>query len=565
MRSLMHLRIRGRLYMLVAIFALGCTTIAGVLVFLQSERQMDTRVRQLESLVDASFGVLDNMRAFAQSGAMTEDEAKKRALSIIGTMKYGHNNSDYYVVWNNNANIEMIMTGGRKDTIGSSQVDQKDLTGRYFQREMMRDLQATGRSVIHFLWTRPNSKEPIGKTNFAKIYQPWNMIVASGVFDDDLDAERNAMILQTGSIALVLILILAGVTIWIARGISNPLAKLRSVMLDLAENRKPSEEVDTKRNDEIGEMARAVAVFQDSVSQRAILEEKARTEQSTRAERQARVDQLIAGFRSTIGDVLKAVNANMSQLDGTAKALSHVAKEATAQANAASGASEQAATNVQSVASATEELGSSVEEIGRQVGQANHVVSEATALAERTNESVSSLADAAQKIGNVVDLIRAIAEQTNLLALNATIEAARAGEAGKGFAVVASEVKSLASQTAKATEEIGAQVSGIQGSTKDAVEAIRTITATMGDIGRVTSVIATTVEQQTQATREISRNVALAAEGSGTVASNVTKVNTAITKAQESANDVLGSSGELAETARRLQASVDGFLVEVAA
>jgi methyl-accepting chemotaxis protein len=563
MRSLMRLRIRGRLYMLVAIFALGCAAIAGVLVWLQSARQMETRVRQLESLVDAAFGVLDNNRALVESGAMSEDEAKKRALSIIGSMKYG--NGDYYVVWNNNANVELIMTGGRKDTIGKTQIDQQDLAGKYFQRDMVRDLQATGKSVIHFLWTRPNSKEPVGKTNFAKIYKPWNMIVATGVFDDDMEAERNAMILQTGSIALVLILILAAVTIWIARGISNPLGKLRSVMLDLAENRKPTEEIDIKRDDEIGEMARAVSVFQDSVGQRAILEEKARTEQATRAERQAHVDKLIADFRSTIGGVLQAVNTNMSQLDGTAKALSHVAKEATAQASAASGASDQAAGNVQSVAAATEELGASVEEIGRQVGQANQVVSEATALAGRTNDSVSSLADAAQKIGNVVDLIRAIAEQTNLLALNATIEAARAGEAGKGFAVVASEVKSLASQTAKATEEIGAQVSGIQGSTKEAVEAIRTITSTMDEIGRVTSVIATTVEQQTQATREIARNVALAAEGSGTVASNVTKVNTAIAKAQDSANDVLGSSSELAETARRLQASVDGFLVEVAA
>ncbi|MGP0094002.1 MAG: methyl-accepting chemotaxis protein [Xanthobacteraceae bacterium] len=560
----MRLRIRGRLYMLVGLFTLGCAVLTAGLIWLQNKHATNARERELEALVDTAIGVLEGHRTLAESGAMSAEEAQKRALSVIGTARY--HNGDYFIAYLMTPEMPMIMTGsGRTALIGKSMIDQADKNGFMFSRQMKSDLEASGRSLTRFIWSRPGSQEPIGKTNFAKLYRPWNMAIVTGVFDDDLAAELWSTITQAGAVAVVLILLLAGVTIYIAGGISRPLGKLREAMLDLAENRPLKEEVDTTRADEIGEMARAVAVFRENASQRATLEEAARTEQGRRAERQARVDKLIASFRSTIKDVLSTVSASMSRLDTTAKTLTSVAGEATSQAASVSAASGQAASNVQSVAASAEQLGASVGEIGRQIAQANNVITQATGLAGRTNEGVASLAEAAQKIGNVVDLIRAIADQTNLLALNATIEAARAGEAGKGFAVVASEVKSLASQTAKATEEIGTQVSGIQNSTKEAVEAIRTIASTMEEINRVTMVIATTVDEQNAATREIARNAALAAEGTGTVATNVAKVSTAVAEAGNSAQAVLGSSSELADAARRLQTSVDGFLVEVAA
>ena len=559
----MRLRIAGRLYVLVGLFALGCAVLTAGLIYLQSQRQMDARVRELEALVDSATGVFEAHRKLAESGAMSQDEALKRALAVVEGMRYGNN--DYFIVYRNDADLFMLMTGGSKGNIGKTMIDQKDRNGYAFSREMKREIDATGRSLTQFEWTRPGSDVPVGKMNFGKLYRPWNVIVVTGVFADDLAAELRANIYQAGSIALILLLVLGGVAVVIARGISRPLGLLRTVMLDIAESRPVSATLDVERQDEIGEMARAVDVFRQNAAERASLEEKARAEQAARGARQAKVDGLIADFRATVGSALGAVDGSMKRLETTARELSGVAGNASSQASIAAGASEQAAGNVQGVASAAESLGTSVGEIAKQVAQANAVVKDATSLAARTNEGVAGLADAAERIGNVVELIRAIAAQTNLLALNATIEAARAGEAGRGFAVVASEVKNLAGQTAKATEEIGAQVAGIQGSTKEAVEAIAAIAATMEEINRVTSVIAGTVDEQTSATQEIARNVGLASDGTSTVSGNIAEVTTAIASANRSASDVLGATGELAEVARRLQSSVDGFLAQVAA
>ena len=560
----MRLRISGRLYALVGLFALGSLLLTAALCYLQSQRQMEARVQQLSALVDSATGILAAHKKLADSGAMTLEDAQKRALSIIGELRYS--GREYFIVYKQNAEFTMLATGGSSDRIGKPQIEQKDKTGRAFTRELARDIETKGESVIHFAWFRPGVENiTVSKTNVAKLYRPWGMVVVTGVFGDDLAAETWTMLYQAGAVALVLILLLGGVTVVIARGISTPLGRLRTAMLELADNRPITGEIDVARHDEIGEMARAVAVFRDNAHERTALAEKARAEETARAGRQAKVDTLIADFRVSVGTVLQAVDGSMKRLGSTARTLSGVAGEATSRAATAAGASEQAAGNVQSVAAAAEELGTSVEEIGRQVAQANAVVKDATAMAARTNTDVAALADGAQKIGNVVELIRAIAAQTNLLALNATIEAARAGEAGRGFAIVASEVKNLASQTAQATEEIGAQIAGIQSSTQNAVNSIATIATTMDEVNRVTSAIAATVEEQTTVTREIARNASLAADGTGTVASNVTEVTAAISEANRSAEDVLGSTQELADAAKRLQSSVDGFLAEVAA
>jgi len=556
----LRLRVSGRLYTLVVMFALGCGALAAALIWLQSQRAIAARQHSLEQLVESATGVLDAHKKLADSGAMPVEEAKKRALEVISHMRYGK--GDYFTA----RSIEglTIMHPTAPQTVGTNRDNVQDSRGKYYVREINEKMRS-GQGYINYTFPRPDTKVEAEKTSYVRLYRPWNIGILTGVYIDDIQEELNTAMLQAAGVTIALVLLLGGFTFWIARGIARPLGNLRTAMLDLAENRPMSTSLDLERHDEIGEMARAVGVFKENAAARAALEEKSRAEEATRSARQAKVDRMIGEFRSSVGTVLSAVDASMVKLDGTASSLTSVAGEASTQASNASGASERAAGNVQGVAAAAEELGTSVSEIGRQVEKANGVVKEATTMANKTNTEVAALADAAQKIGDVIGLIQAIAAQTNLLALNATIEAARAGEAGKGFAVVASEVKSLASQTAKATEEISTQVAGIQSSTKQAVDAIAQIAMVMEEINQFTSAIASTIEEQIATTGEITRNINLAAEGTSTVAGNISTVTTAIGSATRSAKDVLGATGELKTAAKRLQGAVDGFLTEVAA
>jgi methyl-accepting chemotaxis protein len=366
------------------------------------------------------------------------------------------------------------------------------------------------------------------------------------------------------SIALGLLLAVA-LHRFTKRAIIGPLGQLEAVMTRLARGETEVEPRGTRRADAIGAMARAVAVFRDNAVERLRLEAAARADQEAREQRQRDVEALIERFRGDVVEVLRLVGDNTGRMETTANALSEIATEASSQASAAAGTSEEASANVKTVAIATDQLTQSIGEISEQIIHAQSVVEHAAEIARKADGEVARLSEAGVKIGDVVNLIRAIAEQTNLLALNATIEAARAGDAGRGFAVVAAEVKALATQTAKATEEIAAQVAGIQTSTRDSVGAIGEIAGAMGQIGHVTTAIAAAVEQQGAATAEISRNVTMAAQGTEELSHNVAAVTDAIGATSTQSVTVLTTSDALAGAARRLSVSVDDFLRDVAA
>jgi methyl-accepting chemotaxis protein len=371
---------------------------------------------------------------------------------------------------------------------------------------------------------------------------------------------------------LVMVLGLAGlaagvVLAWlIGRGISHPVVRMCEAMRALANGDRTVEIPGVGRKDEIGQMADTVAVFRDSmVEAERLREDNERHKAEAEAERKAGMIRLADTFEAGIKGVVNSVASQATEMQSAALAMTHTAETATQQATAVAASVEQASANVQTVATAAEELSASVLEIGRQVEQSSNIADHAVVEADRTNTTVEGLSRTAQRIGEVVQLIETIAGQTNLLALNATIEAARAGDAGKGFAVVASEVKSLASQTAKATEEIRAQISEIQGATGQPVEAIRSIGTTIRQMSEIATTIASAVEEQGAATREIASNVHQAAQGTGDIASNIEGVSHAAGETGAAASQVLSSAGELARQSETLRRDVDDFLANVRA
>ena len=381
----------------------------------------------------------------------------------------------------------------------------------------------------------------------------------------EMMAPVHAMRNTSALIGIGILIVIGSIGLLIARSITRPVVAMTEAMRQLAGGDKSITVPAQGRKDEIGAMAAAVEVFKQNAIEMDHLAAEQRQEQERKEARQKTVDGYIKNFESSVAGILSTLASAATEMNQTAEGMSATAEETSRQSAAVAAASEEATTNVQTVASAAEELSASVQEISRQVAQSTQISSQAVEEVGRTNTTVKGLAEAAQKIGDVVQLINDIASQTNLLALNATIEAARAGEAGKGFAVVASEVKSLANQTAKATEEIGAQISAIQEATGGAVQAIESIGGTISRVSEIATTIASAVEEQGAATQEIARNVQQAAQGTQEVSSNIAGVSQAARETGAASSQVLSTANELAKQSEVLKAEVDDFLAKVRA
>ncbi|MBI3515708.1 MAG: MCP four helix bundle domain-containing protein [Proteobacteria bacterium] len=385
----------------------------------------------------------------------------------------------------------------------------------------------------------------------------------------DAEARSQAVFAATrqlivaGIVGALLLACLAG---WyLIRNVAKPVIAMTTAMGRLADHDIDVAIPAVGQKDEIGRMADAVQVFKDNMIKGDELAAAQAEAQAARERRTQLIDELTQRFDHEVNGVVQGLAAASTELQSSAASMSATAEEASRQSSAVAAASEQTSANVQTVATATEQLNASIAEIGTQINQSATIARNAVEQAAETDRTMKALNDGAQKIGTVVKLINDIASQTNLLALNATIEAARAGEAGKGFAVVATEVKNLASQTARATEEISSQIGAIQAETARAAHAIEAIGRTITAISESATTMASAVEEQGAATREIARNVQQAAGGTQEVTGNIAGVSQAAGETGAAAAMVLSASGDVARGSSALKDSVTTFLTRVKA
>jgi methyl-accepting chemotaxis protein len=516
----------------------------------------------LDSIKDLRYGFLAIREAFTDAAATkkpdgiaeAEEHAAKLAEHASAASDYARELGLTEIVANIEKSKSMVAPFVEA---GRSMTEAYLNKGQEAGNEEMEKFDATGEDLEQTLTTLADQ---VRDSTFTRMIDLANIVVEVR----DTSNQIVVTMISVAAIATIIGVCGAGYLIWMLGRVLGWLEGDIDVVM--AKGPVSKLKVRPDRKDEFGKVGKALTMFIDKLHEVDRMQEEQREmEKRAEVQRHEALLKMADDLQMAVGGVIGSVASAASELQATAEGMTAVARDTSSQAVTVASSSEQASANVQAVASATEELSASITEIGHQVSQASQVSTGAVSEADRATQMIQGLATAASRIGEVVALITDIASQTNLLALNATIEAARAGEAGKGFAVVANEVKNLANQTGRATEEITQQISSVQAATNDAVAAIKGIGNTIGQINQIATAIAASVEQQGSATNEIARNSQEAANGARDVSMHITHVREGAEDTGRSAESVLAASTELAGNAEILRREVDSFLAHVRA
>jgi methyl-accepting chemotaxis protein len=556
-----NLKLSRKIGLMIAM-ALTCLIAASITDLRASyQRMVADRLAKIEAVVSLARTLATSLQAQVAAGTLTNAAARHRFEETLNVERFEGDNYVFAFDYDGLA----VVKPDNPATVGQSRINDQDANGFHHIRAIVDAARVSGGGKVTYYTPRLGSKLPVEKVALVEDFKPWQLAIGAGIYMDDVDHAMWSSAVSRLEVIVPLLLVLCGIG-WITyRSVVVGLTRLADAMRRLADGDATQDIPGTHRRDEVGAMAKAVEVFKRSLLQGRKLAEERATDEAARHARIVHRESLSKAFELWVGDLIRSLTANARELEVTATEMSATATQTHARAGQVATAAERASGNVGSVAAAAEKLATSIAQISRQVHQSASIAGRAVADAKRTDAVVRVLSEGAARIGEVVSLIADIAGQTNLLALNATIEAARAGEAGRGFAVVAGEVKNLAAQTARATQEIGGQITQIQRATEDAVAAVVGIGGVIEEIRQICTAIAGAVEEQGGETQHIASNVQTAAAGTSSVTRTIGEVTTAATRTGEASVAVLSIAGRMSGAVTEMNQGLERFVGEMRA
>lgn len=554
------IKVGHRLAVVIALAILVSLVAIAIQVFASRDALFNERQAALVSQVQAAESIVKNIAEQASANNVSLAEAQERAKAVIREIRFGQN--DYLFVYDREG--VSVVLGPKPELEGRSLAHLTDTKGVAFVRNLI-DAAVSGGGFTSYMFPRAGSDVPAAKLSYSLEYEPWQWVIGTGVYIDDLDTIFRAQALQATYWAIGLSALLCAVGLPLARGLARPLLAMTHAMTQLAAGNIDTRIPARDRRDEIGDMANAVGVFKEAIIAKQAADAAAAADADSKMRRVSLIDTLTRGFEDNMQTLTQSLSSSGSDMEGTARLMSSVAEQTNSQSTDLANVAKETASNVGAVAVAAEELSASIGDIATQVAQSSQITSRAVEDVRKADTVVQALSAGAKKIGDVTKLINNIASQTNRLALNATIEAARAGEAGRGFVVVANEVKSLADQTTSATEDISNHIAAIQESTREVVDVIRSVETTIATLSEIGLTVESAMEQQRTVTTDIARNVSAAANGTSVVSRNAASVQEGASESGSAAGRVLGAAESLVQSSAKLRQEVDAFLRDIKA